>query len=815
MREKAFLLDVDHVQFQGKPAIRLLLKRQDGVRAAEGPEGKGAGAAFRLYDTAFEPYFFVKPAPGSAGARERLAGLKVLSPRGELMEVKRVEDAVKRIGGREEKVLKVFACHPQHVPKLREAAKPLGETFEYAVNWAKRWLIDRAVTPSSLVEVEYEGLSLKSVKQVDSDEAPAFRMMAFDIETYNPLGVPDPSKDPCLMISHADEKEAGVLSHSKKFSPHFVKSFPSEKDMLEGFCSLLREKHVDLLCGYNSDVFDLPYMTERAKKLRADFRPGRDKGLPATRQAGLRQVTRVGGRVHFDVYATASFLQQIGALRLPRLTLEKVFEELVGGGKEMVKKSDIYKMWDAGGEGLEELAKYCRSDSIACLKLAEQLLPLEVELSRVSGETLFDAIRSTTGQLVESLLIRRAFARNEMIPNKPRAEEISARSGEPIKGAFVKRPEAGVYENIAVLDFRSLYPSIIISHNIDPATLDCKCCADAFVAPERQRFCRKQKGLIPETLKQVLESRKKVIEEMKRVKRDSDEYRRLGARKQSLKILANSFYGYLLYARSRWYSRECGEAVTAWGRSYIQEMFKKAEEAGFKVLYGDTDALFIQFKAGEEGKVIAFKEKINKELPEAMELELEDFYPRGIFVAKKQEAAKGAKKKYALINKEGKIKIRGFELVRRDWSRVARETQREVLEILLREGDLKKALELVRNVVKELKAGKTPLEDLVIYTQLRKAAGAYEIKSPEVSAFLHAKKAGHAVQEGAVIGYVITTKGKSISEKAQLVELAKDYDPDYYVENQVLPAVLKILGAMGVSADDLKTNSSQKGLGDW
>ncbi len=801
MKEKAFLLDADQAEWHGKPAIRLFLKRAN-------------GKTFRLYDTAFEPYFFVKPR--TPGAREKLAGLRTRSARGELMEVKRVEEAVKKIFGKEEKVLKVFARHPQHVPKLREAAKPFGDTYEYVVNWAKKWLMDKKIIPSSFVEVEFDGMVLKAVKQLDSEEVPELRMLAFDIETYNPLGVPDPLKDPCIMISHADEAGSGVYSHSKKFSSLFVKTFPTEKDMLEGFCALLRENHVDLLCGYNSDEFDLPYLAKRAERLKADFRLGRDRKPPATRQAGIRKATRLGGRIHFDVYGAVSFLEQIGALRLPRLTLEKVFEEMVGEEKEEVKKPDIHKMWDAGGEQLEKLARYCRSDSVACLKLAEQLLPLEIELSRVSGETLFDTMRSTTGQLVESLLMRKASGRGEMIPNKPKAEEIAARAGAPIKGAFVKMPEPGIYENIAVLDYRSLYPSVILSHNIDPSALDCKCCPgeDAFVSPEGHRFCRKKIGLIPETLKEVLESRKRVIERMKKIPAGA-EWKQLEARKQSLKILANSFYGYLLYARSRWYSRECGEAVTAWGRKYIQETIRKAEGAGFKTLYADTDSVFIQFNSGEEKRVLDFQKKMNEELPGAMELELEDIYPRGIFVAKKQEAEKGAKKKYALINKEGRIKIRGFELVRRDWSRVARRTQREVLEILLREGNLGKAVELVRSVVRGLKAGKIGLDDLVIYTQLRKAAGAYEVTSPEVSAFLKARKTGLPVQEGAVIGYVITRKGKSISEKAQVAELAKDYDPDYYVENQVLPAVLKILGELGVKADDLKTNSSQKALGEW
>ncbi|MFH0973531.1 MAG: DNA polymerase domain-containing protein [Candidatus Micrarchaeota archaeon] len=237
-----------------------------------------------------------------------------------------------------------------------------------------------------------------------------------------------------------------------------------------------------------------------------------------------------------------------------------------------------------------------------------------------------------------------------------------------------------------------------------------------------------------------------------------------------------------------------------------------------QIVLHNTDSLMLLYGKGGEEKVKEFQKSVNAALPEKMELELEDFYPRGIFVAKKQEGGKGergAKKKYALINREGKIKIRGFELVRRDWSRIARNTQREVLRILLSEGDVRKAVELVRETIARLKAGEVPLEECVVYTQLQKSTASYEIKSPELSAVLHGRKAGLTIPEGSVVAYVITKKGNSISEKAQVAELARDYDADYYINNQIMPAVLKILGALGVDAGDIKTKGTQSKLGGW
>jgi DNA polymerase I len=184
-----------------------------------------------------------------------------------------------------------------------------------------------------------------------------------------------------------------------------------------------------------------------------------------------------------------------------------------------------------------------------------------------------------------------------------------------------------------------------------------------------------------------------------------------------------------------------------------------------------------------------------------------------VFVTKKVGAeGKGAKKKYALIGEDGRIKIRGFELVRRDWSSIAKVTQRKVLEAILKHGSKEMAVKIVRDVVERLKEGKVPLEELTIYTQMRKDPRKYDIKSPELSAAQKAIAAGMQIERGTVIGYVITKKGATISEKACLAELAKDYDPNYYIDNQILPSVLKILKELGYSEDDLKFRGEQKGL---
>jgi DNA polymerase I len=317
-------------------------------------------------------------------------------------------------------------------------------------------------------------------------------------------------------------------------------------------------------------------------------------------------------------------------------------------------------------------------------------------------------------------------------------------------------------------------------------------------------------GIVPKILKMLIDERTEV---KKAYKKDPDNIA-LGARSMALKILANSFYGYLGYARSRWYSRDCAGSVTAYGRQFIMKVIQDAESFGFKSLYTDTDSVFILMDKRSKEDVFAFLKKVNSGLPSSMELELEDFYTSGVFVGKRG-AAQGAKKKYALLSESGRVKIKGFELVRRDWANIARETQKAVLEAILKEGSKEKAVEIVKDVIKRLMEGKIEIKDLAIHTQLRKSIRSYDITSPEVSAARKAVEEGKKrvdEVEGVTIGYVITKHGNSISEKAQLEDLATDYDPNYYIDHQIIPATLKILKELGYNAEELKSGGAQKKL---
>ncbi len=798
------ILDADYVLNEGRGTIRLSFKTKDDN--------------YDLFDPSFFPYFYLLPSNDKLDAVS-LKGISIWTDNNEEVKPKSVEEGKRLVGTKERKVYKIFVESPRNVPKMKEAFAEFGTCYEHDIVFWKRYLIDKQLSPLQqtrvVVHKESERYVIDSIEGLGKTSEIKLKALSFDIETYNPLGIPNEDKDPVIMISYTDGNEGHVLT-TKKIDKPFVKVFKGEKEMIKAFIDVIIRLDPDIIAGYSSSNFDIPYLIKRANKNKMEFAIGRHGEEPKKEHHGLIDAIKISGRIHMDVYHVARFVSAVGAsekvIKVNNFKLYEVYHAITGKEKKMVDKGDIWEQWDAGGEILANLAEYSLADSLALHELYEFFLPIEVEVASVSGTTLGESSISTTSQLVEYMLMRYAYRYNQMIPNKPDSHEIDVRAANPYVGAFVKTPDAGIYDNIVVFDFRGLYPSIIITYNIDLATI-CSDCTEYYESPDDVKFRKDVIGIMPMLLKILIEERY----EVKKAFKKSPDSKSLGARSTALKIIANAFYGYLGYARSRWYSRECASSVTSFGRLYISETIEKAEKAGFRVLYADTDSIFML--KGDKNKEDAnkFLNEVNKNLPKPMEMELEDYYTRGVFVGKRGgEVGAGAKKKYAMLSEGGRIKIKGFELVRRDWSKVARDTQLAVLEAILKEGSKEKAVSIVKDVVDKLKSGKMELKDLVIHTQLRKGIRNYDIKSPELAAAKKAIERGVKRRdelEGAAIGYVITKHGNSISEKAEIDETAKDYDPDYYIDHQVIPATLKILKELGYNADELRNKGSQKKLG--
>ncbi len=206
-----------------------------------------------------------------------------------------------------------------------------------------------------------------------------------------------------------------------------------------------------------------------------------------------------------------------------------------------------------------------------------------------------------------------------------------------------------------------------------------------------------------------------------------------------------------------------------------------------------------------KSRACEFLKKINRELPEEMELEFEGFYPRGIFITKKR---------YALIDEDEKLTVKGLETRRRDWSNVAKNTQNKVLNSILKDKDPASAAESVKQMVQDIKAGNVEMDDLVINTRLTRKINEYVTTGPHVEAAKKALDKGMKIKEGDVVPYIITKRGSSISDKAVISDFVEegDYDAEYYINNQILPAVMRILESLGYSEDELRGLGKQMKL---
>ncbi len=762
------LLDADYTVRDGKPVIRLFYRTEKGTEIREVAD--------------FEPYFYALPK--EQGSLEKFKGELE-----KLKEVVKVEEVEKIERGKKRKVLKIVVRLPKDVPEIRNAVKESSycqEIREAAIPFAERYLIDSKLVP------------------MENCEKLNLRVAAFDLEVYNPKGEPRPEKDPILMISYADSEGLEKVWTTKESSLKFVENFKSEQEVIKKLIETIWEREIDLLVTYNGDNFDFPYLKERAGKFTIKLELGRDSSEIKSERRGMNLGAKVKGRPHVDLFPIC---RQI--FNLSRYTLEDIYREISGEEKEDIKAGEMHKIWDSDKEeNLKPLFQYSMSDARATLKIAQVILPLQYEISRITRDFIYQSSRSGSGRRVETLLMRRAFEENILMPNKPSDRIAGERRYESYVGAYVVEPKRGIHDSIILFDFRSLYPSIIISHNIDPATIDCDCCESK--KEGKHHFCKNKKGFIPKILQEVVETRVEIKKKLKEEK-NPEKRRFLEAAQQALKLLANSTYGYYAFTRARWYCRDCAETIAALGREYIQGTIKKVNAKGFEVIYGDTDSVYI-IKPGEteKEKIVPeaqeFLKKVNQELPEAMELEYEGFYPRGIFITKKR---------YALLDEKGGLIVKGLETRRRDWANIAKKTQDRVLNALLQDKDPDKAAEIVKEMVQEIKSGKIPLKELAINTQLTRRIGEYVSKGPHVLAAMKAMKKGLEFKEGNIITYIVTRRGSSISDKSKVIDFVEegDYDAEYYINNQVLPAVTRILEALGYSESELKGLGKQMKLG--
>jgi len=774
---EGWLLDAEYVTIDDRAVLRLWCKDRD---------------VFVAYDKSFRPYFYV------LNVDEEVIGRAMINTKKEVITPESYEKVQVKFFGKTIPAFIVYAKHPQHVPKLREFFSQFGDVREADIPFAYRYLIDRDLACLDGIRIEGKEIEGKlrsyEIEKVErvSREIPDLRILAFDCEMLSTFGMPDPEKDPIVVISVKwnDEKEEVLQG--------------SERAIIQEFARLIKEVDPDLIVGYNQDAFDWPYIRKRAEKLKIPLNIGRD-GSSITFKGGR---PKIAGRLNVDLYDIAMRITEVKIKKLENIA------EFLGAKVDIedIEAKDVSKYWE---KDREKVFAHARRDVIHTFMIAKELLPMHYELTRLIRLPLDDVSRMGRGRQVDWLLLSEARKLGEIAPNAGEAPM------ESYEGAFVIEPERGLHENVAELDFASMYPSIMIAYNVSPDTLASD--GECFIAPEvGYKFRKCPDGFFRRILKMLIERRREIKSEMKKISEDDPRYRLLDIKQQTLKILTNSFYGYMGWAGARWYCRECAEATTAWGRHFIKTSAKIAQDLGFRVLYGDTDSIFVSkpgLRLNElESEVEKLISEISKQLP--VQIELDELFKTIFFVEKKR---------YAGITADDRVIVRGLEVRRGDWCELAKNAQKLVIEIILKERDPEKALNYIREVINSIREGKVKLEDLVIYKGLTKKPSKYEAMQAHVKAAKKAEEVGIFYPVGSKIGFVIIKGSGNIGDRAYPVDMIEHFDgenlrirvkggvdmkkidKDYYIDHQIIPAVLRILERFGYSEAKIK-GSSQMSL---
>jgi DNA polymerase-2 len=626
-----------------------------------------------------------------------------------------------------------------------------------------------------------------------ADFSPALRVLSLDLET---------SLDAAHLYSlalagHGGERVLMVAARPVAGA----EAVPSERVLLEAFLAHLRAVDPDVLTGWNVCDFDLAVL-ERACR-RAGLRPafGRTHdALELRRDPGFTRESRavLCGRVVLDGLA----LLRGAFVRLEDYRLDTAAHMLLGKRKLFGPEHRGAEIEAAYRHDPARLAAYNLEDARLVLEILARtgLVELAVRRSLSTGMQL-DRVGAAIAS-VDSLYLGALRARGRVAPSVGTHDG----AGGGIVGGLVLEARPGLYRNILVYDFKSLYPSLIRTFNIDPLTVlpAGGAGADAIRTPGGTSFRRDEPGVLPELVARLGDERAAA-------RRRGDA---VGA--QAIKILMNSLFGVLGSPASRLFSPAVANAITTAGQHVIRQAAAAVEALGHRVIYGDTDSLFVDAGEPDRARAAALAEPLRAAVARAvddaiardfgctsrLELEFEKLYAR-FLLPEVRGGATGSKKRYAGLVRgdDGRetLELVGLEAVRRDWSEVARRFQRELLDRVLRDAP---PTDFVRGFVADLRAGRFDAE-LTYRKAVRKDLAAYTKTTPP-----HVRAARLLQgQGGRIVAYTMTRNGPE-----PLGEETAPPDYGHYIEHQLKPVGDAILHFVGLDFDTLSGAPKQLSL---
>jgi DNA polymerase II len=663
-------------------------------------------------------------------------------------------------------------------------------TYESDIDPLRRFLMEKSINSQMKITGVAESKSsiTKFINPVIEpvEVSPNFIIASIDIETgakTNQLY----SIAVHITGKKGEHKKVFIIGDKQKRTPEFIYLFEEERDLLTNFFVWFKEIDPDIIIGWHVVGFDLLFLDNKCRELGISLDIARASGRVSIRQRKPSgHFISITGRVVID----GPSMLRASFFNFEDFKLETVAQELLGTGKTITP----------GENKIEEIDRLFKEDKTALAEYNLQDAVLVTDIFAKTGLIVLSVRRAQiSGLLMDQLGMMTAAFDHFYLPRLHRAGFAAPnlkdiQTTEHAAGGYVIEPNPGIYENVIVLDFRSLYPSIIQTFKIDPYSLLMKD-VDTIETLNGYKFSSSL-HILPDFIDELMKLR--VIAKKKKDKQLS----------QAIKILMNSFYGVMGSYGCRFYHPDLPRAITGSGHKLLLGSKDYLEKQGLKVIYGDTDSLFVMLKDvsihdGEtQGKKIVkelnvfWGNKLKKEfkVESYLELEFEKYY-RKFIITPTRGAEIGAKKRYAgLITKDGKetIEFVGMEFVRSDWTKLAKEFQVELYQKVF---DGVEVEDWIRGEIQKLKSGK--FDDKLIYRKrLRKEVEDYTKNVPP-----HARAAKLLNEPRDVIYYAITQRGPIPIELKH-----NDFDYDHYIEKQLKPIADSVLSLLGKNFDSIAEN---------
>jgi len=607
------------------------------------------------------------------------------------------------------------------------------------------------------------------------------------------------------------------FTHEKH--PQDIIVLSNERELLGKFVETLESFDIDFISSYGLTTFEGNLIFQRLCDLKADkwFRYGRlIKKIPM-KNTKLNVLTSFPGRLPVDLRVSCSEFLRSKANDLSSIVQQELKKE-----RQLIDHYDIVSEISDKAR-IMNLIRYNIRDTDYVLQLMKkiQVLPLTLQISQLSACAWSRVLMGMASYRSESLLAHSFSNRNYVIPDKVKlAPGAFHRETAKYQGGYVLQPKKGFYENcIMLLDFNSLYPSIIREYNLCFTTIDWEN-PDPFVCQKNKR-----EGVLPMIMKHLLEERTKVRTILK-TEKDEIEQQRLNIKQLALKILANAMYGYLGFKGSRFQATKIAEMITSRGRSILNDTVDKIEKVhNYNIIYGDTDSVMVNSNIKDVKNALIEAQKISAEISKGykhLRLGVDGIFMKMLLVSKKKYAA-------LLYHEGGKPtqELKGLDMVRRDWCALTKSLSGFVINQFMTESDSDEAINsiltelercayMLRNngeppsetsgiefVKKEKSLSKITKGQLIIYKALKKPISEYpSTKSlPHVAVAKKMIARGENVPQNATIPYIVTSPHlKNLDEKAMHPDEVGDVqssDVEWYIVNQLYHPIWRLCEPFG------------------